>query len=628
MAVLLVLGTIAAYWPALHNGFIWDDDAHLTNNPHLHDLAGLVSLWTTSAARICPLVQTSFWVQLRLWGLVPWPYHLVNILMHAANGLVLWQVLCALQVRGAWLGAALWVLHPVAVESVAWITELKNTQSALFYLLSIWCFLKWRQATLERQREQAWKVEKLYWPALLCGVLAMASKSSTVILPLVLGLCAWWMERRWSWRMFVRLGPYFVCSALAGAVSMWTQRLEGALDMAYARSLPERLVTAGKVVWFYLGKLIWPCPLVFIYPRWEIRVSEVASYLPLVAVGVAVLVLSLEPRGWARVGFLAWAYFLVALLPVLGLLDHYFLRYSFVGDHFQYLASMGPLALAGAGLSAGLDLVAKGSRLVKPFVCGTLLMVLGGMTWARTFVFRDEEILWQDTITKNPICWLAHNNLGQNLDQKGQLEEAIRQFQEAIGLKPDWALAHSNLGWALDQKRQFDQAIYQYQEALRLDPRCALAHNNFGWALHRKGQLDEAIRHYQEALRLDPGCALAHNNLGYALDQKGQLDKAILQYQEALRLDPGCALAHENLDNALVKKNEAGEAIGRFREAIRLKPDYAEAHNNLGSALAEKGQMDEAIFQFQEALRLQPDYTNARNNLARALGTNSAPTGR
>jgi tetratricopeptide (TPR) repeat protein len=462
------------------------------------------------------------------------------------------------------LGAALWMLHPVAVESVAWITELKNTQSALFYLLSIWFFVKWRQAAVRRPRKETWAVEKFYALALLCGVLAMASKSSTVILPLVLGLCAWWVEGRWGWRTVARLGPFFLCSALAGAVSMWTQKLEGALDAAYARSGPERLVTAGKVVWFYLGKLAWPHPLVFVYPRWEIEASQAGSYLPLAAVVVTLLVLWSKRKGWGRPGLLAWLYFLIALLPVLGLLDHFFLRYSFVGDHFQYLASMGALALAGAGLSAGLDLVAKGNRLVKLVVCGTLLVVLGGLTWGRSFVFRDNETLWRDTLAKNPACWMAHNNLGNAFNKKGQTDDAIREFQEALRLKPDFADAHNNLGAALGQKGQTDEAIRQFQEALRLRPDQADAHNNLGVVLHKKGQGDEAIRQFEEAIRLKPDHVDAHNNLGIAFYQQGRAAEAVGQFQEALRLKPDYADARRNLDVVLATKARAPSPPGAF----------------------------------------------------------------
>jgi protein O-mannosyl-transferase len=630
MAVLLVFLALVCYWPALHNGFIWDDDMHLTNNPHLHDLAGLVSLWTTSAARICPLVQTGFWVQRALWGLVPWPYHLVNILMHAAGGLVLWQVLRALHVRGAWFGAALWVLHPVAVESVAWITELKNTQSALFYLLSVWFFVKWRQAALRRPQMEAWARERFYALALLCGALAMASKSSTVILPLALGLCAWWMEGRWNWRTVARLGPFFLCSGLASAVSMWTQKIEGALDTDYARSGPERLVTAGKVVWFYLGKLIWPHPLVFIYPRWEVDASRVWSYLPLAAVGVTSLVLWSQRRRWGRPVFLAWSYFLIALLPVLGLIDHYFLRYSFVGDHFQYLASMGPLALAGAGLFLGLDVVAKGNRVAKAVVCGMLLMVLGGLTWGRTFVFRDNEVLWRDTLACNPACWMAHNNLGNALEKKGQMTEAIGEYQEAIRLNPDRAEAHINLGAALDGLGQMDAALRQFQEAIRLKPDHADARCNLGVILGRKGQTDEAIGQFQEAIRLRPDHVKAHNNLGNALSKQGRTDEAIREFQEALRFKPDDAYVHNNLGIALGHKGQTDQAIRQYQEAVRLKPDYADAHHNLGIALGMKGQTDEAILQLQEALRINPDFALARNNLDALLATkahSSQPAG-
>jgi tetratricopeptide (TPR) repeat protein len=411
----------------------------------------------------------------------------------------------------------------------------------------------------------------------------------------------------------------------ASAVSMWTQRLEGALEGVYVRSGPERLVTAGKVVWFYLGKLIWPYPLVFVYPRWEVEATRAVSYLPLGAVGVATLVLWLGRKGWGRSGLLTWVYYLVALLPVLGLVDHYFLRYSFVGDHFQYLASMGPLALAGAGLSVGLDLVGAGNRLVKVFVCGSLLVVLGGLTWGRTFVFRDNETLWRDTLTKNPACWMAHNNFGNTFKARGQTDEAIRQYQEALRLKPNYADAHNNLGAALGQKGRTDEAIRQFHEAVRLKPNHADAHNNLGVALGQKGQTDEAIRQFREAIRLKPDHADAHNNLGVALNAKGQNDEAVSQFQEAIRLQPSCVSAHFNLGVALGASGRTDEAIDQYQDTIRLRPDHPLAHNNLGEALRRKGQSAEAIHEFQEALRLKPDFVAARQNLQAMLAIKAYP---
>ncbi len=357
--LILVLAVILVYQPVWYAGFIWDDDVHVTANPCIVGPLGLKEIWTTSAADICPLTLTTFWVEHALWGLAPLPYHLVNVLLHGACAVVLWRVLRSLQVPGAWLGAALWALHPVQVESVAWITEMKNTQSGLFFLLSILFFVRWLRARdLDGRTGGGWN----YALTLLFAALAMASKSSTVILPVVLCLCAWWMEGRWQWRNLARVAPIFLMSIAASAVSIWTQRLQLATDTdpQWVRTWPERLVTAGDAVWFYLGKLLWPHPLITIYPRWQIDAGQWVSYLPLLAVIIVLFILWLKRESWSRPWFFVFAYFLVALLPVLGLVDNSIFRYSLVVDHFQYLASMGPLALAGAGLVRLADFVIPG----------------------------------------------------------------------------------------------------------------------------------------------------------------------------------------------------------------------------------------------------------------------------
>lgn len=537
------------------------------------------------------MTLSCFWVQHVIWGLHPLPYHLFTLLMHAGAAVVLWRVLLRLKIPGAWLGAALWALHPVEVESVAWITELKNTQSGLFYLLTGLWFVR---ARLAEQAGDTKRARWNDWAALGCGAFAMASKSSTVILPLVLGLCAWWLEREFKWRSLLRLLPYLLLAAASSALSLWTQGLEGASGPGWERGWPQRIATAGRVVWFYLDKLVWPQPLAFIYPKWQINTSQATAYLPVVLVLTAWFVLWAGRARWSRGPFMAFSYFLAALLPVLGLVNHYFLRYSFVGDHFQYLASMGPLALAGTALWQALGWARGSNHQLRLAVCALLLGALGALSWQHAGAFRNDESLWRDTLAKNPAAWMAHNNLGAALGEKGLIDEAVGQFEESIRLEPDNAEAHNSLGIALGKKGQTDEAIRQFEIALRLRPGFADAHDNLGVTLAGKGQTDEAIRQYLEALRLNPDNAEAHNNLGAALGRKGQIDEAIRQYQEA----------------------------------VRLIPDAAEAHYNLGVALAAKGRTEEAIRQFQEALRLKPYFAEARDSLARALRTDAAPAAR
>jgi tetratricopeptide (TPR) repeat protein len=384
---------------------------------------------------------------------------------------------------------------------------------------------------------------------LLFAALAMASKSSTVILPVVLCLGAWWIEGRWQWRNLVRAAPVFLMSIAASAVSIWTQRLHLAADtgLQWARSWPERLVTAGDAVWFYLGKLVWPYPLITMYPRWQIDAGQWFSYLPLLAVIIVLFILWFKRELWSRPYLFAWAYFLVALFPVLGLVDNYIFRYSLVFDHFQYLASMGPLALAGAGMVRLAEFVIPGRYWLQSSLCAGLLLILGILSWQRAWVYESEETLWTDTLASNPNSWAGHNELGIALFGNGQVDEAIVEYQKALEIAPDYLVAHYNLGNALLQKGQVDEAIVQYQKALKIAPDFTEVHINLGNALLKKGQMDEAIIQYQSFLEINPNNALAHSNLGVALFQKGQVDEAIAQFQAALQLKPDLVDAQNNL---------------------------------------------------------------------------------
>src|SRR5271165_4851418 len=583
--LLLILSVILAYTPVWKAGFIWDDEVNLANNPCIAGPLGLKEIWTTSAADICPLTFTTFWVEHALWGLEPLPYHLVNVLMHGACVLLLWRVLRHLRVQGAWLGAALWALHPVEVESVAWITELKNTESGLFFLLSILFFVRWLRAKdLDGTTGGGWN----YALTLFFAALAMASKSTVAILPVVLCLCAWWMEDRGNWRNLARVVPVFLMSIAASIFALWIQGLQLArvTDPQWVRTWPQRLVTAGDAVWFYLGKLLWPHPLITIYPRWQIDAEQWVSYLPLLAVIVILSIFWLQRELWSRACFFAFAYFIAALLPVLGLIDNPIFRFSLVFDHFQYLGSIGPLALVGTGLAWFSDFIIPKKPLLQSTLCAGLLLILGMASWQRTWAYESQETLWTDTLAKNPNSWLGHCNLGLALFQKGQVDDAIAQYEKAVEVFPNYVAAHYNLGNALLQKGELDKALAQYKRAVEIDPNDAEAHVNLGNALFQKEQLDEAVAQFQEAVEINPNDAEAQYNLGNAFFQKGQLDEAVAQFQKALEIDPNSFATHYNLGGALFQKGQLDEAITQFREVLRLKPDFNPAQDNLAKVQA------------------------------------------
>jgi len=649
LGLILVLAVILTYTPVWWAGFVWDDEGLVTANPCIIGPLGLKEIWTTSAADLCPLVLTIFWVEHALWGLAPLGYHLVNVLLHAAGAIVLWRVLRILQIPGAWLGAALWALHPVQVESVAWVSEMKNTQSGLFFLLSILFFVKGLKASDDQDRSAGrWN----YALTLLFAALAMASKSSTVILPIILCLCAGWMESRWPWRTLTKVVPVFLMSIFISALTIGTFKLHANVDSLSTRSWPERLIDAGNAVWFYLGKLFWPHPLVTIYPHQEIDIGSWVSYLPLLAVPIVLLILWLKRKSWIRPYFFTFAYFLVALFPVLGLVNQSFVHYSLVADHLQYLADMGPLALVGVGLARFSDVVIPGKPWLQTPICVGLLLLLGALSWQRTMVYESEETLWMDILAKNPNCWLGHNDLGFAFLQKGHVDEAMTQFQKALEINPTYADAYYNLGLAFFQKGHVDEAIIEYQKALGIDPNYALVHSNLGLAFFQKGYVDEAIIEYKKALEIDPNYALVHNNLGNAFShierigeaiveyqkaleinpdyadahynlglsfaQKGEVNEAMRQYQRALEINPSIVEARYNLGNIFFKMGQADEAIIEYQKILKINPNIAQVHNNLGSAFFQKGRVDEAMVQFQEAVRLMPDYVNAQNNLVKA----------
>jgi tetratricopeptide (TPR) repeat protein len=603
----LLLATLAAYQPAWHGGMLWDDDAHITSGA-LRTSEGLWRIWFDLGAtqQYYPVVHSVFRFLFKLWGENTLGYHLINIVLQALSAFLLAVILRRLAVPGAFLAAAIFALHPVHVESVAWITELKNTLSGALVLGSALAYLHFDDTRRKR----------FYALALALFVPAVLSKTVTATLPVALLVLFWWrrgsIHRR---RDVLPLTPFFALGIAAGLLTAWVERtLIGAYGAEFQFTFIERVLIAGRVIWFYLAKLFWPSNLIFIYPRWQ--VSQAIWWQYLYPLGVLALLAGLWfLRKRSRAPLAALLLFCGMLFPALGFFNVYPFRFSFVADHFQYLASIPIIALAAAGLAT----VAHRWRL-QPLQAAAAMMAIAAplalLTWFQSRQYADAETLYRTTISRNPSCWMAHNNVGI-LKLPGHVEEAIAHFKEALRLKPDYAEAHNNLGHALETQGRIEEALAQYREALRVYPDYFEAHSNIGVALQRLGR-PEALEHLREAVRLRPDIADAHNNLGNLLHSLGHHEEARVQYEEALRLKPDFPEAHNSLGITLRELGRAG-ALAHFQEALRLKPDFVEARNNLGNALRAEGRLEEAMAQYREVLNLKPDNPEAHYNLGIAF---------
>jgi tetratricopeptide (TPR) repeat protein len=619
--VIIVLITCAAYYPALQAGYIWDDDFYVTENHLLTAPDGLRRIWftTESTSQYFPLTYTVFMLERRLWDLNPLGYHLVNIALHAINALLVFLLFTRLGLRGAWMIAAIFALHPVHVESVAWVTELKNVLSGTFCLLALLSYLRFED-------NLRWK---WYTWSLLLFALALLSKTVVLTLPVVLLLIRWWRKHSITLRDITLLIPFMIVGVGMGLLSMWWEiNHQGTTGEVFEFSLLQRILLSGRAIWFYVIKLLWPLNLTFSYPRWILDPREIVQYgWHIGLVGSGILLWNMRDR-WGRGPLAGVAIFIITLAPMLGFINYYTMRYSFVADHYQYLASLGLIAVVVEGIRWGFgrwrdsasEVTSRRTALVEKCIGLSVLVILGILTWQQGHIYRDSETLWQDTLKKNSESWIVYNNLSTAVFEKGRIDEGIEYLKKALKINPMNHEAYNNLGIAYIKNGMLTNAITEFNKALSIKPNFRKAHNNLGLVYQKQGKLDEAIFQYKQAVTIDPYYADPHYNLGFIYQKRRKLDEAIFQYKQAVIIDHYYTEAHNNLGLIYEKQGRVDEAIFAYKQAIISDHYYAEAHNNLGNAYVAGGMRDKAISEYKKAISINPTYVKAYTNLGITYG--------
>ncbi len=650
MFAVLALAVMVAvsYLPALSGSYIWDDNI-FTRSQVIREASGLWNIWFSPGDlkrehHYWPIVYTSFWLEHKLWGFAPLGSHLVNVALHLINSVLVWRLLLRLAVPWAWVAAAVFAVHPVHVESVAWIIERKDLLSGLFYLTAAFTWIRF----LENPRRGR------YVLALVLFVAGLLSKSVVVTLPAALLIERWWKQGRVGTTDLWRMAPFFAVGLFVTLADLWlyyTSR--AALSLGY--SLIERVLIAARALWFYTGKLFWPTELAGIYPLWDIRAGDPLAWVCLIAtVGVAAA-LWLGRHRLGR-GPLAGALFFAATLsPMLGFLDYGFMKISFVADRFQYLAAGGVMAVTAAAAAHGVGRLPGPWKTSARAVVATVLVLLGALTWRQAGIYQNEITFFSHVVSLNPRQAYAHKRRTLQLSQAGRLEEGLAAGRFAVRQLPDSADAHGALGFALLTLRRFDEAETTLRRALEIDPRNTFALNAMGEASRLQGRFEASLEWYRKTLAVDRDYAPAHAGMGHTLVGLRRFDKAVPFLRAAVSLQPNVPMAgaaHFLLGEALLalgRADEAGEhyertlrfhgrntdaltrlaflhfgqkryeeALGLYRTVVEIDPSKARAHSNVGAALYYLKRYQEALRSFEHALSLDPNLRYARTGARQA----------
>ena len=612
-AFLAVLSASVAltYAHAASAGFIWDDNFHVTAQA-MRGLDGLWRTWAVPGAtqQYYPVLHSAFWAEHRIWGDAPLGYHVLNIILHALACFLLYRVLSCLSVPGARLAALVFALHPVCVETVAWVSEQKNTLSGVFFLSAALAYLRFDAS------RRGWT----YAGATALFVLALLSKSVTATLPAALLVLAWWRRGRLSLcQDIVPLLPWFALAAADGLFTAWVERVYvGAHGASFGLGAGERVLLAGRIVCFYLAKAVLPVRLAFNYPRWSVDVHSPVQYLFPSAVAAALLACAAQARR-SRAPLAAALLYVGILSPALGFVNVYPFVYSFVADHFQYLGVAVLASAFGALAAAAASAAAPKWRWAGASACAVLLASLSLASSRQSRMYASDEALWRETIERNPSGWMAHDNLGDDLLRDGDAPSATAEYRKAIDLAPANLESWNDLGLALMQSGNLGEAASSFEKVLVARPADSEALNNLANIYSRQGRNKEALAAYRRAVAADPADEGPRHNLGNALMTAGRPAEAAAEYEAALRIDPRDGEAHYNLGLALARTSRLPEAEAHFRKAAEINPQNAGARMNLGAMLLAEGKLPEAAEQFRAVVEFQPGDADARFNLAATL---------
>jgi tetratricopeptide (TPR) repeat protein len=596
-ALLIAVVTGWIYFPCLQGTWLWDDGLEISENPVLKAGSGWWTPWLRPEGMdYFPLKSTLQWIEWHAWGAHPLGYHLVNLGLHILSALLVWRLLRLLGVRAAFVGGLIFAVHPIAVESVAWISEFKNTVSLPPLLLAAIAFVEFDRGG----RRGAWAVSLAWFFA------ALACKTSVVMFPLVLLLYIGWRRGTLGRRDLLTVLPFFAAAFAMGAATVWFQSTRSIGNAGIPATLGTRLAEAGWSIASYARMCLWPVGMAPVYSAPAVSWTAVLPWLGTLGI---VGLFWLRRAGWGRHALLGSGWFLLNLIPVLGLVPMAYFRVSARADHFAYLPLVGVAGLAAAAFGAALAACERRAvrrravRLAFALAASAAACAMAVEAHAYSGVFHDEKALWTYAVGRVPSAWLARSNLGKALYQEGRPAEAAQQFREAIALEPDSPEAHADLGNCLEAQGDSEGARGEYAAALAINPRFAGARYNLGLAFLRERRLDEAAEQFRATLDIDPAHAGAANNLGLVFAARGNLPEAMAQYRRALALNPAMPEGHLNLGNAFFRLGRFDEAVAEYREALRIYPGYSGAHQNLGQALEALGREAEAQAEFGEARR-------------------------